>query len=118
ADGAGQVLDGDRDVVDVDLEPDPDDDVGELERDAGASATERGRSLARRPPRGGALRPSPCGSSMSITSRTRLETVPRVRPVSAAIRARDSDPRAATWRSTTPRLARRTRVWCGRDAGE
>src|SRR5262245_15577752 len=46
-----------------------------------------------------------------MSSVTRLDTVPRVRPVSAAICARERDPVDATCRRTTPRLARRTVVW-------
>ena len=42
----GQVLDGDREVVDVDLEADADDRVAELERDTGTPDTARGRRLA------------------------------------------------------------------------
>ena len=37
--------------------------------------------------------------------------MPRVRPVSAAICAREREPEDATCRSTTPRFARRTVVW-------
>src|SRR5262245_5790559 len=46
-----------------------------------------------------------------MSSDTRLETVVLLKPVSAAIRARERAPRAATCCSTTDRLWRRTLVW-------
>jgi hypothetical protein len=49
ADGPGQVLERHGDVVDVDLEPDADHDVCELERQARAPAAARCDRLARLP---------------------------------------------------------------------
>ncbi len=50
-------------------------------------------------------------SPKSISSPTRLDTVVLLRPVSCAIAARERGPCSATWRSTTPRLWRRTERW-------
>jgi hypothetical protein len=61
-------------------------------------------------PRGEVVSPVSCRRSRAISSETRLETVPRVRPVSAAICAREREPADATCRSTTPRFAWRTVV--------
>ena len=104
ADVAGQILDADGEVVDVDLEPDRDDAVAELER-LGRPADPPERSSS----------PVSRSRSSSISSPTRLETVPRVSPVSAATRARERGSPPAICCSTTPRFARRTVVWSARE---
>ena len=79
---AGQVLDRDGDVVDVDLEPDPDHHV----RQARARRPDARHRAARAP------RPFSRTKSSATSSATRLETVPRVRPVPAATSAREHEP--------------------------